>query len=658
MRPSDPPYLGAAYYPEAWPTEQIDEDIALMKEAGLNVARIAEFAWSRMEPSEGEYDLGWIHLVVEKLADAGISTIMCTPTCTPPAWLVHSHPEVLFIGQDGLPAQHGARRHACPNDPTYRKYCDLIVAELAKEFGHDDRIIGWQIDNEVSPLGLEPCTCPTCVTKFRDKMRKRYGSIEALNAAWGTALWSQTYDSFDQLPTPRKSTWHHPSLKTAWSEFISDSYVDFVRQQADILHQHASQPVGTDMMPYCGIDYGDMHESLDLVQYNHYHSPDILWQAPFWFDLARPLKETPFWNTETHTCWNGSVAANGYKEIGFCKANSWLPIALGGEANLYWLWRQHWAGQELMHGAVLSSAGRPMHMFSEIQEISSGFQAAADYLSSTRVKPSEIAMHFSHRAAWMFEHQPMLNGFNYISELLNKAYRPMTQVHLRPDVILPSADISGYKLIFTPFLPALDEGNLRKRIRDWVEAGGVWVVGPLSDIRTSDATKYTHSPYGFLEEWAGIFGKHQIPADPHDFNLRWSAEKESTGSIWYDVLESNGAIILAEYTETPFQGMGAVTQMPYGDGRVIVLGTMPQPEDLQALLLEYAKEVGILPAADASDNLVVVTRQGEDGDSLIVVEIENRLGGLALTQPMTDVLTGVQYEGIVTVDPYAVMVLK
>ncbi|MCX6374960.1 MAG: beta-galactosidase, partial [Armatimonadetes bacterium] len=153
MKPSNPPYLGAAYYPEDWPIEQIDDDIALMKAAGTNIMRIAEFAWSRMEPDEGKYDFDWLHLVVEKLGAAGISVIMCTPTCTPPIWLIEKHPETLFVREDGAPVYHGARRHACPNSPVYRDHCARIVTKMAEEFGQDDRIIGWQIDNEVSPIG-------------------------------------------------------------------------------------------------------------------------------------------------------------------------------------------------------------------------------------------------------------------------------------------------------------------------------------------------------------------------------------------------------------------------------------------------------------------------------------------------------------------------
>lgn len=655
MKPSQPPYLGAAYYPEDWPLEQIDEDIALMKDAGMNVMRVAEFAWSRMEPEEGKFDFDWLKLVVEKLGKAGISVIMCTPTCTPPAWLTERYPDTLFIRVDGKPTQHGARRHACPNSPVYRKHCKRIVTRMAEEFGRDERIIGWQIDNEVHPLARgRSCVCPHCVQKFRDAMRSRFGTIEALNAAWGTDLWSMTYQSFDQLPTPSPDTWHHPSLLTAWAEFNSDSYAEFVAHQSEILHRLTDDPIGTDMMPTHGVDYGDIHRALDLVQFNHYNNMDNLWQAAFWFDLCRPIKSVPFWNTETQTCWNGSTAANGYKEPGYCRANSWLPIALGGEANLYWLWRQHWSGQELMHGAAVSSAGRPLHMIGEVREISKGFRGAADFLRNTRPSDTKLALHYSHLAAWMFDYQPMLNNFNYTQGILNLAYRPMIQAQLRPDVILPMADMSRYRIIFSPFLPALDEHGLRERLKSWIEAGGTWIVGPLSDNRTLHATKFTHSPYGSLEDWAGVRSRHEIPADPREFSLRWADGRESQGSIWYDGLELRGAEALAEFTEYPFQGLAAVTRRRMGKGQVIMLGTMPQPAELQALLME----AGASPVAQAPENLMVVPRTGSGGQGLVVVEVENRLGTLTLPSPMTNLLTGKEVRGTVDVSQYAVMVLK
>ncbi len=308
MRPSNPPYLGAAYYPEDWPLEQIDYDIALMKEAGMSVMRIGEFAWSRMEPEEGVYDFSWLHLAVEKLGAAGISVIMGTPTPTPPIWLIEKHPEALFVRTDGKPVQHGERRHACPNSPVYRDYCTKIVTKMAEEFGQDDRINGWQIDNEVYPLTFnQPCICPVCRKLFADRMKEKYGSIEALNAAWGTDLWSQTYQRFDHIPVPHDHVWQHPSLGAAWDEFTSDSYVDFTKHQADILHRMTKHPISTNTMPLIGVDLGDLNQCLDMVMHDHYNDMSNLWQAAFWFDLIRPIKDVPFWNVETQTCWNGCV---------------------------------------------------------------------------------------------------------------------------------------------------------------------------------------------------------------------------------------------------------------------------------------------------------------------------------------------------------------
>lgn len=659
MRPSNPPYLGAAYYPEDWPLEQIDADVALMKDAGMNVMRVGEFAWSRMEPEEGRYDFDWLHTVVEKLGAAGISVIMCTPTCTPPIWLVESRPEVLFRRADGKPTCHGARRHTCPNSPVYRDYCARITAKLAEEFGADERIIGWQIDNEVSPLTWErPCVCPVCVAKFGRAMQARYGTIERLNAAWGTDLWSQTYRSFDQLPIPDPDTWHHPSLQTAWAAFNSDSYVEFVKAQADILHAHTKAPVGTDMMPTHGMDYGDMNRALDVVQFNHYNTMDNLWQAAFWFDLCRPIKDRPFWNTETQTCWSGSIATNGYREPGFCRANTWLAIAMGAEANLYWLWRQHWSGQELTHGAVVTSQGRDMHTTVEVREASGGFEKAADFLNDTTPTKSGLAIHYSHKCSWISEWQPLINGFHYTGAILERVYRPLIQAQFRPDVILPPADLGGYRMVFSPFMLSLEEAGLPDRLKAWIEAGGTWVVGPMSDVRNADAAKYTHAPFGVLEDWAGVRCVYEIPGEPRDFGIRWSDGRESQGSVQYDSFELNdGTEALAAYTEGPMAGLAAAARRQMGRGEIIVLGTMPRPDDLQALFRTLEQQAGIV-REDHTENLVVVPREGASWKGLVVVEIENRPGGLVLREEMTDLLTGEPHSGSVEVPPYGVMVLS
>lgn len=666
MSVSGPPYLGVAYYPEVWPLEQIDENIALMHQAGINLVRMAEFAWSRMEAMPGQYDFDWLHLVVEKMGQAGIAVVLGTPTATPPIWLTEAHPEILFMREDGSCIGHGSRHQFCPNNPIYRDACATIVTRMAEEFGRHPAVVGWQIDNELcSPIWGPPCACPVCMAGFQGFMRERFGTIEQLNAAWGTGLWSQSYTDFTQLPFPDKRVWHHPSLRSAWAEFNSASYVDFARQQAEILHRLTIQPVGTDMMGIGEIHFGHMHQFLDVVQFNHYHGPECLWQAAFWFDLLRPLKQRPFWNTETMTCWDNGAPDQGptathLKDPGFCRANSWMPIAQGGEANLYWHWRQHWSGQELMFSGVVTSAGRPLHIFEEVQETAAGFATTAEFLQATRPVQPKLALHYSHLASWIFEYQPTAPAFtphmSYTFKLLEHSYRPLLQAHFPVDVILPEADLAPYDVVVSPFLACLDEDGLRESITPWIEAGGTWLVGPLSDIRTAHATKFTHAPYGSLEDWAGVQCQYEIPGNPYDCPLQWADGHTSTSSIWYEGLRptADDVEVLATYTEGPCAGLAAVVRRPVGKGQILLVGTVLPGEEITRLV----RQSGIAPVAEATENLLVVQRAGDGSEGLIVVETANRTGEINLSRPMVDQLRGDRFEGVAVVPPYGVMVLK
>lgn len=658
---STPPYLGAAYYPEDWPVEQIDADIALMKQTGMNVMRIGEFAWSCMEPSQGRFDFAWLHQVIDKLAAADIATILCTPTCTPPAWLAEQYPEILIVDNTGRAIGHGGRRHACPTSPVYRDLCARVVTKMAEDFGRDANVIGWQLDNEVYPhpsAGGRGCYCPVCQQKFRDAMREKYGTIEKLNAAWCTNLWSQTYPSFDHLNGPVRGPWHHPSLCAAYTQVQSDAYVDFCHQQADILHRLARQPVGTDMMPVLLVSYHRMHRKLDVVQHNHYHDMPNLWQSAMWFDYSRPIKPVPFWNTETSTCWNGSHTANRYRESGFCRANSWIPIALGGEAVLYWLWRAHWSGQELMHGSVVSSAGRPLHMFAEVQEIAAGFKAAAGFINGTKPVAPRLALHLSNGAATLFESQGIVEGFDYRQRVAESFYRPIMEAQYRLDVIDAAAPLAPYSLLVSPYLASLEEAGLRDRLIAWIEAGGTWIAGPWTDVRDLHASKYRHSPFGSIEEWAGIYCKYQVPGIPREFTMRWADGTISKSQLWCDAFELRGADSIAEYTENELAGLCAVASRKLGKGRIIVLGTQLDSAALRGILSRVAGPAGISPAADASENLLVVPRSGPGGEGLIVVEHEHKPAALTLPEPATDLLTGKPVPaGRVEVEPYGVKVL-
>ena len=468
----NPPYLGVAYYPEDWDETEIDRDIEKMHRIGIDTVRIAEFAWHRMEPKPGAFDFSFFHRVVDRMPAAGIHVVLGTPTATPPRWLGRMYPDIYAEMADGNHREHGGRRDCCSNNAHYNEYCMRIVDRMAKEFAEDPAVIGWQIDNEIYAGEGGGCFCPSCQGKFRERLRREYGTIDALNEAWNLNLFSQWYDDFEDIPAPRHA-WHNPHLIQAWNIFQNDSHIAFVRRQADILHRYVKVPVGTDTMPFNGMDYRRMTEALDIVQFNHYNTPENLHCCAFWFNYLRTLKEHPFWNTETATCWNGSVSiSQSIKPEGYCRVNSWLPIALGGEANMYWLWRTHWAGHELMHGAVIDSSGRDMHTVGEVTEVARGYRKAADFINGTKAV-SDAAIHFTSLSWTMHAAQNAVNGWNYSATVQEKWYRPMAEMGLQPDVIDAAQELSAYRLIFSPMIMTLEEHDLGQRMAQWVRDGGV-----------------------------------------------------------------------------------------------------------------------------------------------------------------------------------------
>ncbi|WP_084106767.1 beta-galactosidase [Caloramator proteoclasticus] len=207
-------FFGVDYYPEHWPVEMMDKDIDRMVDMGVEVVRIGEFAWHIMEKEEGKYDFSFFDMVIEKLKKRGIKVIFGTPTATPPAWLINKYPEILQRDENLMPRSFGGRRMYCYNNETYREYTKKIVTELANHYKNEDSIIAWQIDNEFGHEGSDLCFCDTCKRGFRNYLKEKYGTVDNLNNTWGTVFWSQTYNSFDEIPLPLKTiTYHNPSMQ-------------------------------------------------------------------------------------------------------------------------------------------------------------------------------------------------------------------------------------------------------------------------------------------------------------------------------------------------------------------------------------------------------------------------------------------------------------
>ena len=642
-------YIGAAYYPELWKENEVEKDVERCKAYGINALRIGEFAWSKMEPREGEYDFDWLERAVDKLYENGIYTVLCTPTCTPPRWLFNKYPDVVRVLSDGKRMPIASRCHPCKSSLTMRKKNSEIVTEMAKRFGSHKGVIGWQIDNELYAYD-GGCYCEDCRRGFRKTMKEKYGDIDKLNESWGMYRWSLNYLSFDDIEPPPPlgtSEWKHPSLEAEWLRYQLNLIISYVKEQSDILHGYTKAPVGTDMMPSNKLSYYDMNENLDVVQFNHYGTANMLFWDDCFYDFLRPIKDRPFWVTETQVGWNGSEFAEcGYRPIGNCYANTWLPISLGGEMNMYWLFRTHPNGHELAHGAVFNTAGRPYRVSEEVLKASRDMDKCQAFLEKGKIK-SDIAIHYSSVCEQNFQFAPILKAFNYrvaVNEKFHAAFK-----HYNVDLIDTGHSLDSYKVVFSPFLATIDK-TTEEKIKAWVENGGVWIAGPMSDIMTECISKYTDAPFSFLEEYAGVYTKYQKPIANDVFRAVWNDGEELGISACYDAFEAVDSESLAKYDGDEFGGYSVVTEKKVGKGKVIMLGSVLSHEGLRRL-------AGIAPIAEASGNIRLVERSGEE-NGIIALELRNEEGYITLDGEYTELLSGRVLNGKVSIAPYEVLVLK
>lgn len=643
-------YIGAAYYPELWDESEVEKDIEKCKALGINVLRIGEFAWGKMEPSEGEYSLDWLKDIVDRLYANGISTVLCTPTATPPRYMLDKYEEMRTVMHDGFRSDVSSRCHTCKSSKLLREKNRGIVTALAKAFGGHKGVIGWQIDNELYPYG-EGCFCENCKAAFKTYLKQKFGDIQKLNDAWGMYRWSLDYKDFDEIRPPYPRQWKHPSLRKAWRDFQYSLIKSYVEEQAEILHKYSCKNVGTDMMAHNSMSYCDINEKLDVVQYNHYDTAERLPHTAFAYDFLRCVKDKPFWVTETQAGWNGSeYADSGARSAGNCYINTVLPIVKGGEMNLYWLFRAHRSGHELAHGALFSAAGRAYRVSDEVAKAIADINKCGDFIKNTCIE-SKIALSYSVTAANCFGSAPMLKDFDYRKTLIEKYYSAFR--HYNVDVIDTRHGLDGYDTVISPFLAVVDENDLKTRMIEFVRNGGTWIVGPLTDIMDGNVNKYTRSPYGFLEEFAGVYTKYQKPLDNKEFKARYTDGKECAISACYDAYEvKDGTTSIATYTDCEFAPLSVITERKTGKGKVILVGSVIDKRDL--LLLAGKK-----PIAEASDNIVLTERTAKGGkrNGIIACEVENRSGYIELDGEYLELITDRTLSGRVEIAPYEALML-
>ncbi len=512
--------LGVCYYPEQWPRERWADDARAMREMGLSTVRIAEFAWSRMEPSEGQFDWEWLDAAIETLASAGLQIVLGTPTAAPPQWLVDAHPDVLPVDAHGRIKPFGARRHYCFSSPSMWTASERIVTAMAQRYGQHPAVVAWQTDNEYGCHDTTLSYSPAALSAFRRWLAERYGSIEAMNEAWGTAFWGVQFLSFEHVGFPvGQPTSALPTHAMDFRRFTSDQVVRYNRMQVEVLRRHApGRPVLHNFMGLFGeFDQHEMGQDLDIAAWDSYPlghvdtaatflteaerqqwartgHPDI---SAFHHDLYRGIGHGRLWVMEQQAGPVNWADWNALPLPGMVRAWTWEAFAHGAELVSYFRWRQLPYGQEQMHSGLHRPDGvrdvggeEAAQVAKEIDQLTAALSAGG--LDTDR---ADVALVLDYPSLWMAQIQPQgkdMAGFG----VAIRYYSALRRLGLNVDVVGPDADLSAYALVVLPqSLHVCD--RLAARLQD---CRGVIVAGPRTGSKTADLAIATPLPPGPLRE--------------------------------------------------------------------------------------------------------------------------------------------------------------
>jgi beta-galactosidase len=650
--------LGAAWYPEQWPESRWDADLQLMEDAHLHVVRIGEFAWSTLEPAEGRYDFDWLQRAVRLAEKHHIAVVIGTPTDAPPAWLTAAHPETLRVDAAGRPAEHGSRRQFNYTSPEYRKFCAAIAEQLARRFGHDPAVIGWQIGNEYTEESFDAATR----RQFEEWLHRIYVTLDALNRAWVTAYWSQTYDRWEEIPLPTAGG--NPGLLLDHRRFVSDTWRDFQQVQIDVIRKYADprQFITTNVGGLGWSDNWDHYEitrPLDLAAWDDYVGEGHLNVArnAAIHDFARGWKRENFWVMETQPGSVNWAPVNTTLDAGETRAMAWQAIGHGADAVLYWQWRDALNGQEQYHGALVGPDGAPLPIYAEISRIGSEFERASSTLKGT--KPvAQVALLVSYDSRWAIDFQPHNHNYDQLEVLLGY-YRPLRDQQLTVDIVSPDAPLDNYKLIFAPSLNVIP-ADLAAHLLAYVQQGGHLVLGPRSGMKNEhNSLNVQRQPGPLAAPLGGRVEQYYALDDAVQVSGTFGS---GTASLWAEQLSASApdVEVLLRYARSNgwLDHQPAIITRRVGKGRITYLGAVLDP-DLMRKVVAWATSEPQLKAEfpDVPAGVEVCRRVQANREVFVLINHGSATVHVALPLAMGDILNdGRRLKGV-DLEPLGVAVL-
>ena len=650
-------WYGADYNPEQWSESTWVEDVALMRRAGVNLVSVGIFSWALLEPAPGTFDFGWLDRALDVLHEGQISVDLATATASPPPWLAHRYPETLPRRADGAILWPGGRQAYCPSSPIFRERSLALVEAVARRYAEHPAVVMWHVSNELGCHNVH-CYCDVSAAAFRRWLGERYGDLDTLNDAWGTAFWSQRYHDWDEINPPRTApTFANPTQQLDFLRFSSDEQRAQLRAERELLKRLAPRPVTTNFMIGTGIKYLDYHSwasDVDLVANDHYLTaadPEAHVGLALAADHTRGVAGGHPWLLMEHSTsavnWQPRNVA---KTPGQLRRNSLAHVARGADGVLFFQWRASRAGAEKFHSALVPHAGPETKVFREVCRLGADLKAIAEVRGS-RVD-ADVAILVDYEAWWGAELDSHPSVDVTYADRLTALHGALWRAGVTADVVHPSADLSGYQLVLVPTLYLVRDAHA-DALRAYVEGGGTALVTYFSGIvDENDHIRLGGYP-GAFRELLGIRTEEFFPLREGE---RVTLDDGSTADVWTEWLHPAGAEVLASYADGPLPGVPALTRHAVGAGAAWYVGTRLDQAATDRLVARLLAESGARPPVDAPAGVEVVRRRAGERSWLFAINHTDTHARLAVSG--VDLLADTRCDGELLVPAGAVAVVR
>jgi beta-galactosidase len=661
------PYGGDEEHPEAaW-----ERDAELMSKAGINVVRIGEFTWGICEPEEGKYDFDWLRRVMDVMGQYGIKVVLGTPTAAPPVWLARKHPEILPVDERGLVKREGTRRAICLSSDVYWDYSKRFVTAMAKALGDHPQLVAWQIDNSIGGNDTEFSFNEATREEWHLWLQAKYKTVERLNELLGLRFWAQTVNSFDEVPMPMYAPAQHaPALLLDWNRFSSDTMVQFVKMQADILHEHSSQPVTVTMRGFFRkYDHFDMAEAVDFVSIeSNVPLKTKISELACDIDMLRSLKKTDinapdgdccFWAMEQKVGSGDMQDVKSAVRPGVVRLFTYQLISRGCSGVLYFRWQQPRIGPEKFRAGVVRHSDTS-RILKEITQIGEELKLLAPAIKDTRVA-ADVCILYTHDNEWALEQPMQPTTFFHLREHIQLIYNALHDRNIQVDFARPTDDLSKYKIVFAPSLQLLNDADA-DHLKLYVQNGGT-LVGTFNTALINQNHIAPEGPYpGGLTD---LFGLEVLECDPISpgeenhltFKGTFPTSHLHPARIWCDIIEPKTCQTLAVFAKDFYAGRPAVTMNTFGLGKAIYVGTMSH-QHFYADFVGWLRQLcGLHPLLKVPENIEVSMREKEGTRVFFLLNHQNSPVRIQFYKPMHDFLTGNTFSGNYDLQPHGVLVL-